>query len=128
MCVSARACWRSGLRWRALTGNEIGLLLANHLWRKLCREQSDQQAPSDVVMLRSTVSSSQLARLARHYGFQCHETLTGFKWLGNKASFFQKQGKIVLFAFEEAIGFMLGKVGGYARVCACACCCFVLIQ
>ena len=36
------------------------------------------------------------------------ETLTGFKWMGNKASELIKNGKSVLFAYEEAIGFMCG--------------------
>lgn len=41
-------------------------------------------------------------------GFHYEETLTGFKWLGNRALELQQQGYHVLFAFEEAIGFMLG--------------------
>lgn len=32
------------------------------------------------------------------------ETLTGFKWMGNRAKQLADQGKSVLFAFEEAIG------------------------
>lgn len=36
------------------------------------------------------------------------ETLTGFKWMGNKTAELQRQGKSVLFAYEEAIGFMCG--------------------
>ena len=32
------------------------------------------------------------------------ETLTGFKWMGNKAYDLKQQGKTVIFAFEEAIG------------------------
>ena len=32
------------------------------------------------------------------------ETLTGFKWMGNKTVDLMKDGKTVLFAFEEAIG------------------------
>ena len=39
------------------------------------------------------------------YIYLClQETLTGFKWMGNKAVDLMKQGKTVLFAFEEAIG------------------------
>lgn len=37
------------------------------------------------------------------------ETLTGFKWMGNRTVELMKNGKIVLFAFEEAIGFMCGS-------------------
>ena len=32
------------------------------------------------------------------------ETLTGFKWMGNKSSELIKAGNVVLFAYEEAIG------------------------
>ncbi len=37
-------------------------------------------------------------------GFEFEETLTGFKWLGNKALELEKHGTHVLLAFEEAIG------------------------
>jgi len=40
--------------------------------------------------------------------FLLQETLTGFKWMGNEAVELQAQGKHVLFAYEEAIGFMCG--------------------
>uniref|UniRef100_A0A1X7UA45 Uncharacterized protein n=1 Tax=Amphimedon queenslandica TaxID=400682 RepID=A0A1X7UA45_AMPQE len=36
------------------------------------------------------------------------ETLTGFKWMGNLSYTFLEKGEEVLFAFEEAIGFMFG--------------------
>ena len=36
------------------------------------------------------------------------ETLTGFKWMGNRAHELLQQGHEVLFAFEEAIGYMCG--------------------
>ncbi|XP_022657810.1 phosphoglucomutase-2-like isoform X2 [Varroa destructor] len=36
------------------------------------------------------------------------ETLTGFKWMGNRGIELTKAGKIVLFAYEEAIGYMCG--------------------
>lgn len=35
--------------------------------------------------------------------------MTGFKWMGNRAYQLLKEGKEVLFAFEEAIGFMCGN-------------------
>lgn len=37
------------------------------------------------------------------------ETLTGFKWMGNRAIDLIKENKEVLFAYEEAIGFMCGS-------------------
>lgn len=57
-------------------------------------------------MLASTVSSKILRAMAKAEGFNFIETLTGFKWMGNKSYELINDGKTVLFAFEEAIGFM----------------------
>lgn len=58
-----------------------------------------------IAMLASTVSSKMLARMAEVEGFRFDETLTGFKWLGNRAlELKQKEGLEVVFAYEEAIG------------------------
>ena len=43
-------------------------------------------------------------------GFKFEETLTGFKWLGNRSIELRAQGYDVLFSFEEAIGFCVGDV------------------
>lgn len=63
-------------------------------------------------MINSTVSSKMLAAIAAKEGFHYEETLTGFKWMGNKAHELSTppHNKRVLFAFEEAIGFMVGDV------------------
>jgi len=57
-------------------------------------------------MLYSTVSSHILKSIAEVEGFNTIDTLTGFKWLGNRSHELLNQKKHVLFAFEEAIGFM----------------------
>jgi len=59
-------------------------------------------------MLSSTVSSKIIKTMADKEGFYFDETLTGFKWLGNRAITLIQQGYYVIFAFEEAIGFMVG--------------------
>lgn len=59
-------------------------------------------------MISSTVSSKILKAIAAKEGFNFVETLTGFKWMANKAHELMKQGKKVLLAFEEAIGYMCG--------------------
>ena len=41
-------------------------------------------------------------------GFNYIDTLTGFKWMGNRTYDLLKEGKKVIFAFEEAIGFCCG--------------------
>lgn len=61
----------------------------------------------NVAMLASTVSSKMLQRMAKVEGFRFEETLTGFKWLGNRAKELAAQGLLVAFAYEEAIGIRL---------------------
>lgn len=55
--------------------------------------------------------------------FRLQDTLTGFKWIAQKAVDLMAQNYKILFAFEEAIGFMCGtqvkdKDGITAAVCA----------
>lgn len=78
-------------------------------------------------MLASAVSSAALGAMAAAEGFRFEQTLTGFKWLGNVAKQKQAAGLTVLFAFEEAIGFMFpatnmvsqaSNVLARARLCA----------
>ncbi|XP_066935115.1 phosphopentomutase-like [Clytia hemisphaerica] len=94
--------------WKIFTGNEIGLLLGWWSFNKH-KEQNPSLYPGDSVnMIHSTVSSMILQSIGKVEGFKVHETLTGFKWMGNVADELQKGKKHVLFAFEEAIGFMFG--------------------
>lgn len=91
--------------WRVFTGNELGALLGwwmFHCW-KLQNPEADVK---NLYMLSSTVSSKILCAIAVKEGFHFEETLTGFKWMGNRAKDLLDQGKTVLFAFEEAIGYM----------------------
>ena len=60
-------------------------------------------------MLSSTVSSIILGSIAKKEGIHFEDTLTGFKWMGSRAKELIDQGKKVIFAFEEAIGFMYGS-------------------
>lgn len=93
--------------WKLFTGNETGALLGWWLWQSY-RAKNPSVPVSDIYMISSTVSSKILKAIAAKEGFNFVETLTGFKWMANKAWDLMKLGKTVLFAFEEAIGFMCG--------------------
>ncbi|CAB4008827.1 phosphoglucomutase-2-like isoform X3, partial [Paramuricea clavata] len=94
--------------WKILSGNEIGTLLG--WWLMECHKKNHpNDIPGEKVsMVATTVSSQILKTMALAEGFKYDETLTGFKWIANRAVDFQKEGKVVLFSFEEAIGFMCG--------------------
>ena len=61
-------------------------------------------------MLATTVTTKMIRAMARAEGFHFEETLTGFKWLGNRSLDLRAQGKTVLLTVEEAIGFCVGDV------------------
>lgn len=69
-----------------------------------------KRKPSDCFMVASTVSSTFLRSMAKIEGFNFVQTLTGFKHMANYADDLYKTSygtKKVLFAFEEALGFMV---------------------
>jgi len=90
--------------WHQFTGNEMGILLASYVLDTYIGSRDK------IAMLASTVSSRMLATVASGEGFRFQETLTGFKWLGNIAQDLTKEGCNVLFAYEEAIGYMFPSV------------------
>ncbi|CAI9586136.1 unnamed protein product [Staurois parvus] len=109
--------------WKVFSGNELGSLLGWWIFTCWKEQNPDPSAVKNVYMLASTVSSKILRAIALHEGFHFEETLTGFKWMGNRAKELIDQGKTVLFAFEEAIGYMccpfvLDKDGVSAAVIA----------
>ncbi|EGG18327.1 phosphoglucomutase [Cavenderia fasciculata] len=95
--------------WKVFNGNEIGILLADWAWTNAKINHPDVPAEK-FFMINTAVSSAMLKTMAKKEGYICEETLTGFKWVGNKAKEMIDQGYKFLFAYEEAIGFMYGDV------------------
>ena len=91
--------------WQQLTGNEIGFLFAMYII-----ENTPKEELGNTWLVNSTVSSQILDSMAEKDGFNFTDTLTGFKWIGNKAIDLKKEGYKVPFAYEEAIGFMFNIV------------------
>lgn len=92
-------------QWRVFNGNELGSLLG---WWSIqyFKEKNPGADMANCYVLASTVSSKMLRTMSRVDGFNFEETLTGFKWMGNRSVELMKTDKEILFAFEEAIGFM----------------------
>ena len=89
---------------KAFTGDQVGALVAYELFNTLDLQSSDMVATT-------IVSSSLLSVMAKRVGIQYAETLTGFKWIANRALAHQKDGGRFLFGYEEAIGYsMFGLV------------------
>jgi len=90
-------------KWFSFSGNQIGVLIGAYMWENF------KDSGEKIAMINSTVSTKMLEKIAKVENFYFEETLTGFKWLGNKAIELRKKGYTVPFAFEEAIGFMCGE-------------------
>ncbi len=88
-------------RWRALTGDELGCVLAEHL---LATGPDDP----DRVVARTVVSSQLLDRIAEHHGVRHLATLTGFKWMAKAIAELEPEGAWPVLAYEQALGVMVG--------------------
>uniref|UniRef100_A0A8D8M0H6 Phosphoglucomutase-2 n=1 Tax=Cacopsylla melanoneura TaxID=428564 RepID=A0A8D8M0H6_9HEMI len=93
--------------WKIFNGNELGALFGWWALHRLKTKHPDANM-KDYYFLASTVSSKILNTIAKAEGLNHDETLTGFKWMGNRIHELELQGKHSLLAFEEAIGFMDG--------------------
>lgn len=91
--------------YRQLTGDQVGILFAAHIIEHSAKTEKPR------ALLNSVVSSRMLKKMAEHNGFHYEETLTGFKWLGNRALELMAQGYDVPFAYEEALGYMFPESG-----------------
>lgn len=102
-------------RWRQLTGNEIGALFAAYVLDltkngKNLGSSTKVAELANTYFLNSTVSSQLMKAMARKEGFHYEDTLTGFKWIGNRAQELKSDGYNVPFGYEEAIGYMFSIV------------------
>ncbi|MCY4421725.1 MAG: phospho-sugar mutase [Acidimicrobiaceae bacterium] len=94
-----------GGRWRPLTGDETGCLLAEHLLRRDGAEQDGRHR----LVINTVVSSRLLRSIAADHGADWTETLTGFKWIMAARSQRAASHDLVL-GYEEALGYAVGDV------------------
>ncbi len=88
---------------RLLTGNEVGVLLGHFLLT--------QVRAARPLVATTIVSSAQLADIAKSYQSRYAETLTGFKWIANRAlELGAAENLDFVFGYEEALGYTIGTV------------------
>jgi phosphomannomutase len=93
-----------GGKFVQLTGNQVGVLLGHEMLTR--GAQGD-----DRCVLASCVSSPQLGGIARQLGVHYEETLTGFKWIANRAMELKaERGLRLIFGYEEALGYTVGEL------------------
>ena len=91
-------------KFQLLTGNQIGCVLLHYI---LSSRKAQGTLPANGAAVKSIVSTSLANRICEDYGVEMFETLTGFKFIGEKIQQFQDTGShTFLFGFEESYGFL----------------------
>ncbi len=75
-----------GNQWKMLTGDEVGLLLADH-----CSSRAKSGA------IANSIVSADISKVAEAYGLKYQQTLTGFKWISKVPN--------LIYGYEEALGY-----------------------
>lgn len=92
--------------YKLLTGNQTGALLLQYIL--IQKEKTGQLTPTHTVC--KTIVTSELGRkIAESYWLETIDTLTGFKFIGEKMKQFNEKGdRTFLFGYEESYGYLIG--------------------
>ena len=85
-----------------LNGNQTGYLLVNYI---LEGHKTAGTLPEKGAMVKSIVTSTLSDIIARAYGVEMFETLTGFKNICGKIPYLHEHGYTYLFGYEESVGY-----------------------
>ena len=88
------------------TGNMSAILIAEY---ELSQKKEKGLLPTNGAIITTIVSSNMTKDLAKEYGLTMFETLTGFKWIGEKIRQFEENNNnySYQFGFEESYGCLI---------------------
>ena len=87
------------------TGNMSALLICEY---ELSQKKEKGILPNNGAIITTVVSSELTKAIAENYGAKVFETLTGFKWIGEKIRKFEEENSYkYLFGFEESYGCLI---------------------
>jgi len=89
-----------------LTGNQIGALI---LYDLLKTKTEKGILPKNAHMIKTIVTSEMGVDIAKHFGVSTEDVLTGFKYIGERMTEYEKTGeKSFQFGYEESYGYLAG--------------------
>lgn len=97
--------------YQLMTGNQIGALLMDFVLTN-----TDFSTVKNPAVVKTVVTSELGAEIAKKYGLSVFSTLTGFKFIGEKITQFERaerngrneQGYTFVFGYEESYGYLAG--------------------
>ena len=106
-CDRCRAAAKYDGGYKALSGNETGILLLDYI----CKRKLELGImPKNPVAVTTIVSTVMADGVAKEYGIEMRRVLTGFKYIGEQIGLLEKDGETdrYLFGFEESCGYLSG--------------------
>lgn len=92
--------------YQVLTGNQTGAVMLHYL---LSQKAEKGLLPENGIVLKTIVTSEIGRAIAESFGVPTFDTLTGFKFIGEKIKEYEKTGKhTFLFGYEESYGYLIG--------------------
>ncbi|MBA2874721.1 phospho-sugar mutase [Thermaerobacillus caldiproteolyticus] len=89
-----------------LTGNQTGGLLLHYI---LSQKKEKGTLPKNGIVLKTIVTSEFGRAIAKSFGLETIDTLTGFKFIGEKIKEYEQTGQYVFqFGYEESYGYLIG--------------------
>ncbi|GMA64499.1 phospho-sugar mutase [Alicyclobacillus fastidiosus] len=90
-----------------LTGNQVGALLVDYM----CTKFAEQRHVSAPIVFKTIVTSEFGAEIARSAGIAVEETLTGFKYIGDRITAYERTGAHeLLVGYEESYGYLIAPI------------------
>ena len=93
--------------YELVSGNEVGVLLLDYI----CAGRIENGTmPKNAVAVKSIVSTPLADAVAKNYGVELRNVLTGFKWIGDQIAGLEAAGEVdrFIFGFEESYGYLAG--------------------
>jgi phosphoglucomutase len=88
--------------YKVLTGNQLGGLMLDYILAH------SENLPKNGIVIKTIVTSEIGRAVASQYGMSTLDTLTGFKFIGEKIREFEKTNEFTfLFGYEESYGYLI---------------------
>ena len=93
--------------YKLMTGNEVGIMFTEYLLSSL-KEQG--RLPENPIVVKTIVTSQLVSEIAKDYGAETADLLTGFKYIGELITNLEKKGETDRFivGMEESYGYLRG--------------------
>jgi len=98
---------KDGHQYRLLSGNQVGPLLLEYILSSMVEKDL---MPTNPLVIKTIVTSEFGRAVANYYNVDCIDTLTGFKFIGEKMEeYAENKNKNFIFGYEESIGYLFGN-------------------